>query len=417
MVPWMRSSATAPHADSGSPSGRRSPCTTSRTSVPSGSGSPACFSSRTCRAPTGSATQEATSPSGRTPAAPSISRRSTICSWRAPPPIVLPPSYVRSLTIQSELRPGMLGIGNASAVMRGMLALERRAQLAGFGIETGLPALLSAVLHQQSLMDTIVVVAAVQLVLLAMWVLTSALMRSADLRRAELRVARLRGFPLPSLLAVSITEPAALCAVGVVLGIVGAWGVVLLAASILFTPGTTVGLDAWTFGGFCSGGADDLRRSGSQLDAIAAQLRAGSVVPAVRRQPFTSRDRRLDPRRIGRCAGRRGHQRCPQLSHQSDCGGRSCGRCSRHVGYRDPHRRIPLSPAQRRDPRFVRRGRLLGRPADRPAADGAARGTDSRHRGRSRLLRSVRVVGRARQSAHRRDVLDRRAHRRHGHRG
>ena len=131
-----------------------------------------------------------------------------------------------------------------------MLALKRRAALAGFEIETGLPALLSGPLHQQSLMNTIVVVAAVQLVLLAMWVLTSALMRSADLRRSELRVARLRGFPLPTLLAVSITEPAALCAVGVVLGIVGAWGVVLLAASILFTPGTTVGLDAWTFVGF-----------------------------------------------------------------------------------------------------------------------------------------------------------------------
>ena len=136
--------------------------------------------------------------------------------------------------------------------VRGMLALEQRAPLAGFEIETGLPALLSGPLHQQSLMDTIVVVAAVQLVLLAIWVLTSVLMRSADLRRAELRVARLRGFPLPTLLAVSITEPAALCAVGVVLGIAGAWGVVLLAASILFTPGTTVGLDAWTFVGFAA---------------------------------------------------------------------------------------------------------------------------------------------------------------------
>jgi hypothetical protein len=144
----------------------------------------------------------------------------------------------------------MLGIGNASAVVRDMLALKRRAAVAGFEIETGLPALLSCPLHQQSLMDTIVVVAAVQLVLLAMWVLTSALMRSADLRRADLRVARLRGFPLPTLLAVSITEPAALCAIGVVLGIVGAWGVVLVAASILFTPGTNVGFDTWTFGGF-----------------------------------------------------------------------------------------------------------------------------------------------------------------------
>ena len=101
-------------------------------------------------------------------------------------------------------------------------------------------------------MGTVVVVAAVQLVLLAIWVLTSVLMRSADLRRAELRVARLRGFPPPTLVAVSITEPAALCVVGVVLGIGGAWVVVRAAASTLFTDGTVVRPDAWTFVGFAA---------------------------------------------------------------------------------------------------------------------------------------------------------------------
>ena len=168
----------------------------------------------------------------------------------SPAAFALPSAYVRSLTIQSGMRSGVLGIGNASTVMLNMLALERRAADAGFEVEAGLPALLSGPLHQQSLMDTIVVVAALQLVLLAIWVLTSVLMRSSDLRRAELRVARLRGFPLPTLLAVSITEPAALCAIGAVLGIIGAWGVVLVAASILFTPGTIVELDTWTFVGF-----------------------------------------------------------------------------------------------------------------------------------------------------------------------
>jgi putative ABC transport system permease protein len=162
----------------------------------------------------------------------------------------LPPRYTTSLTTQTALRSGALGIGNASAVKQGLVALKRRAALKGFSVETGLPALLEGPLHQQSLMSTVVVVAAVQLVLLAMWVLTSVLMRSADLRRSELRVARLRGFPLPTLLAVSITEPAALCAIGVVLGILGAWGAVLVASSILFTSGTTVGLDGWTIAGF-----------------------------------------------------------------------------------------------------------------------------------------------------------------------
>ncbi len=170
----------------------------------------------------------------------------------SPAALGLPPAYVRSLTIQTGLRPGALGIGNASAVGRDVLRLKQRAAVAGFQVETGLPEVLSGPLHQHSLMNTIVVVAAVQLVLLAIWVLTSTLMRSADLRRSELRVARLRGFPFPTLLAVSIAEPAALCAIGTVLGILGAWGAVHVAASILFTSGTTVGLDRWTFVGFAA---------------------------------------------------------------------------------------------------------------------------------------------------------------------
>jgi putative ABC transport system permease protein len=168
----------------------------------------------------------------------------------SPAAFALPSGYVRSLTIQTGLRSGVLGIGNASAVVRDMRALERRAADAGLEVETGLPALLSGALHQRSLMGTIVVVAALQLVLLAIWVLASVLMRSADLRRAELRVARLRGFPPRTLLAVLIMEPAALCAIGAVLGIAGAWAVVRVAASILFAPATTVGLDTWTFVGF-----------------------------------------------------------------------------------------------------------------------------------------------------------------------
>ena len=205
----------------------------------------------------------------------------------SPAAFALPSAYVRSLTIQSGLRSGVLGIGNASAVLQDMLALERRASDAGFETETGLPALLSGSLHQQSLMDTIVAVAALQLVLLAIWVLTSALMRSADLRRAELRVARLRGFTPRTLLAVSITEPAALCAIGAVLGIVSAWVVVLVATSILFTPGTTVTLDTWTFVGF---GAVVLTIC-AVLGLSAVRLLRSSGLAASSPQPASSRSR------------------------------------------------------------------------------------------------------------------------------
>jgi hypothetical protein len=170
----------------------------------------------------------------------------------SPSAFALPSAYARTFSIQSGLRPGVLGVENASTVRQDMLALQQRAAAAGFEVQNGLPALLSSPLHQRTLMSAVVVVAAAQLVLLAIWVLTSVLMRSADLRRAELRVARLRGFPLPTLVAVSVAEPAALCAIGVVLGIGGAWVVVRAAASILFTAGTVVRPDAWTFAGFAA---------------------------------------------------------------------------------------------------------------------------------------------------------------------
>ncbi len=205
----------------------------------------------------------------------------------SPAAFALPSGYVRSLSIQSGLRSGVLGIGNASAVMQDMRALERHAADAGLKVETGLPALLSGALHQRSLMGTIVVVAALQLVLLAIWVLASVLMRSADLRRAELRVARLRGFPPRTLLAVLIMEPAALCAIGAVLGIAGAWAVVRVAASILFAPATTVGLDTWTFVGF---GAV-LLAIGAVLGVSAMWLLRKSGLAASSSQAASSRSR------------------------------------------------------------------------------------------------------------------------------
>lgn len=205
----------------------------------------------------------------------------------SPAAFALPAAYVRSTIIQRGLRSGVLGVANASAVRQALLTLEQRAADAGFEIETGLPALLSEPLHQQDLMATIVVVAALQLVLLAIWVLTSVLMRSADLRRAELRIARLRGFPLPTLLAVSITEPAALCVIGVLLGTAGAWVVVQAAASILFTHGTVVKPDGWTYGSF----AAVLVTIGAVLGITAVRLLGSSGLAPSSSQSDRSRSR------------------------------------------------------------------------------------------------------------------------------
>ena len=58
-----------------------------------------------------------------------------------------------------------------------------------------------------------------------------------------------------------------------------------------------------------SGAADDRRRSGYQRGAVAARAPGlAASFAAVREHAFTSRDRRVDPRRIGCCAGRRVHQ-------------------------------------------------------------------------------------------------------------
>ncbi len=117
----------------------------------------------------------------------------------------------------------------------------------GVTVSSQLPALLADADHQRHVMSTIVAVASVQLVLLAIWVLGGVLVRSSDARQAEIRVARLRGFPPSSLLAVTALEPATLCAVGLVLGIAAAWGAVAVARSQLLTPSAAISPDIWVF--------------------------------------------------------------------------------------------------------------------------------------------------------------------------
>jgi putative ABC transport system permease protein len=198
----------------------------------------------------------------------------------------LPAGYLPATSIQTPLRPGAIGLGDAEQTMRSLTAAQGRATRAGFNLSTGLPALLSGALHQRRLMDTIVTVAAVQLALLAIWVLAAVLLRSADLRRSELRVARLRGFPPISMLAVTVAEPAILCGVGAVLGVIGAWAGVEIASAALFSSGTTVSVGPWVFIGFGAAALTIcavlgvsalrlLRGSGLERDTPAAAATAG----------------------------------------------------------------------------------------------------------------------------------------------
>ncbi len=148
---------------------------------------------------------------------------------------------------QVPLRPSAVTLSNEPA-LRGALAAATasvgRQQLV---LRTPLPAILSNASHQRHVMSTIVAVAAIQLVLLAIWVLASLLVRTADARRSEIRVARLRGFPARTVFAVAAAEPAMLCLIGVPFGVGLAWLAVVVARGQLLNPAAAVAPDIWVF--------------------------------------------------------------------------------------------------------------------------------------------------------------------------
>ncbi|MGH2871150.1 MAG: FtsX-like permease family protein, partial [Solirubrobacteraceae bacterium] len=167
---------------------------------------------------------------------------------------------------QLPLRAGTVGLGNEGAV-RGVIS-RTIATVGAQGVNASTPllSLLSAADVQRHAMATIVAVAAIQLVLLAVWVLGSVLLRGADARRSETRVARLRGFPALSMLWVTAGEPALLCAVGVAIGVAAAWVAIVVVGARHFVPGTVITFDGWTFAALAL-----------TIAAIAGTLAAGTL--------------------------------------------------------------------------------------------------------------------------------------------
>ena len=112
-----------------------------------------------------------------------------------PTALTVPSQDVPTAIGQIPLRAGAVSLGDEGTV-DGVLQ-HHRGTLSRQGIRVGtqLPSLLARPTISAAQMSTIVAIAAVQLVLLAVWVLGSLLVRSSDARRSEARVARLRGFP------------------------------------------------------------------------------------------------------------------------------------------------------------------------------------------------------------------------------
>jgi putative ABC transport system permease protein len=161
--------------------------------------------------------------------------------------LAVPARELPALTGQVPLRPEKVGLAGESALKDALHGLSTGLAQQDILLSTQLPSLLANADHQRHVMSTIVAIAAVQLVLLAIWVLASLLVRSADARQSEIRVARLRGFPATSLIAATVAEPAILCLVGMILGVVVAWVAIVVARAQVLDPTAVISPDVWVF--------------------------------------------------------------------------------------------------------------------------------------------------------------------------
>ena len=209
--------------------------------------------------------------------------------------LAVPVQDAPQLTGQVALRAGSVGLAEEASVRRALSDASATVVARGVILNTQLASLLAGADSQRHAMSTIVAVAAVQLVVLAIWVLAGLLVRSSDARQAEIRVARLRGFPPVSVLAVGALEPAALCTLGLALGLGAAWAAVVLARNDVLDHAAVISPDGWTFaalgvtvaaiaGALAFGTARQLRSS-DDPDAPAASRassrRAGFIVDIV----------------------------------------------------------------------------------------------------------------------------------------
>jgi hypothetical protein len=196
-----------------------------------------------------------------------------------------------SVTVQLPVRVGSVNLGDETIVTRDLARAASNLQQQRIHLSSGLAGLLTNADHQRQVMATIVAIAATQLVVLAVWVLGSLLVRSGDARRAEARVARLRGFPGSSMLWVTSAEPALLCLIGAVVGVAIAWAVILEARTQLFVAASSVAFDGWTIAallvtlsaivGALGLGTMRLLRSADLSEGATRRVRAASMLSLI----------------------------------------------------------------------------------------------------------------------------------------
>lgn len=163
-----------------------------------------------------------------------------------PTALAAPPQALPTVSGEVPLRADRVDLASEGSFLR--YVAEARTAVAtadGVLLVSNAPALLATAAHDRHIMSTIVVTVAVQLLVLALWVLTSLIVRSSEARQAEIRLARLRGFPWTSVLSVIAAEPAVLCGVALPIGALLAWVTVNLASSTLLASDTVIRSEGW----------------------------------------------------------------------------------------------------------------------------------------------------------------------------
>ncbi len=158
----------------------------------------------------------------------------------------VPPQDPPTVSGQVPLFPGRIDLSNESRFLDDLAAARSDVKSSDAVVSaTEAPQVLAQAAHDRRVMSTIVVTVAVQLLLLALWVLAGLVVRSSEARQAEIRLARLRGFPWRSVVGVIAAEPGVLCLAALPIGAFVAWAAVLVARSSLFFAGTAVRTDGW----------------------------------------------------------------------------------------------------------------------------------------------------------------------------
>jgi hypothetical protein len=179
-----------------------------------------------------------------------------------------------SLSADVPLMAGRISLSNEGTFLHDLAQANSASQATGVVLQTSATSLLASAAHQRHVMSTIIVTVAVQLLLLALWVLAGLVVRNSEARQAEIRLARLRGFPLRSVLAVIAVEPAVLCLIAAPLGGLIAWIAVRISGAHLFTAHTSIQPDGWLW---ASAGAAALGVGVALAVGVARVYRATSL--------------------------------------------------------------------------------------------------------------------------------------------